>query len=123
MASTDRACLPPLSGHLKVNGRVVRELYHTNIMYWPQRNCCNPLLRQLKRPRVIHAGLCLLLFRIDGSAMDYDDNVRWTSLMAAKAHEAGAVVEAELGRLAGEEDGMSVPEVEARMTDPAQVRC
>lgn len=65
----------------------------------------------------------MLLFRIDGSAMDYDANVRWTALMASKAHGAGAAVEAELGRLAGEEDGMSVPEVEARMTDPAQVRC
>lgn len=72
---------------------------------------------------MIHAGLCVLLFRIDGSAMDYDENVLWTALMAAKAHEAGAAVEAELGRLAGEEDGMSVPEVETRMTDPAQVRC
>jgi len=41
--------------------------------------------------------------------------------MAAKAHKAGAAVEAELGKLAGEEDGMSVPEVEAKMTDPNQV--
>lgn len=31
-------------------------------------------------------------------------------------------VEAELGRLAGEEDGLSVDEKEAKMTDPAQVR-
>lgn len=30
-------------------------------------------------------------------------------------------VEAELGRLAGEEDGLSVAEKEAKMTDPAQV--
>lgn len=41
--------------------------------------------------------------------------------MAARAHEVGAAVEAELGKLAGEEDGMSIPEVEAKMTDPAQV--
>lgn len=31
-------------------------------------------------------------------------------------------VEAELGRLAGEEDGLSVAEKEAKMTDPAQVQ-
>ena len=30
-------------------------------------------------------------------------------------------MEAELGRLAGEEDGLSVAEKEAKMTDPLQV--
>lgn len=53
--------------------------------------------------------------------MEYEDNVAWTRIMAAKAHEAGTAVEAELGKLAGEEDGLSVPEVEAKMTDPDQV--
>lgn len=33
----------------------------------------------------------------------------------------GVPVEAELGRLAGKEDGLSVAEKEAKMTDPAQV--
>lgn len=54
--------------------------------------------------------------------MEYEENVAWTTLMAAKAHRAGLAVEAELGKLAGEEDGLSVPEVEAKMTDPQQVR-
>ncbi|CAM9600896.1 unnamed protein product, partial [Ectocarpus sp. 12 AP-2014] len=58
---------------------------------------------------------------IDGSAMDYEENVEWTARMAELAHGAGAAVEAELGKLAGEEDGLSVPEVEAKMTDPKQV--
>jgi len=53
--------------------------------------------------------------------MEYEGNIAWTVEMAAKAHKAGAAVEAELGKLAGEEDGMSVPEVEAKMTDPNQV--
>ena len=35
----------------------------------------------------------------------------------------GIPVEAELGRLAGEEDGLSVAEKEAKMTDPDQVCC
>ena len=61
--------------------------------------------------------------RIDGSGMEYEDNVAWTAAMATRAHRAGVAVEAELGKLAGEEDGMSVSEVEARMTDPDQVRC
>lgn len=54
--------------------------------------------------------------------MDYDANVAWTAALAAKAHELGVAVEAELGKLAGEEDGLSVPEIEAKMTDPHQVR-
>lgn len=53
--------------------------------------------------------------------MEYEENVAWTSRLAARAHGAGAAVEAELGKLAGEEDGLSVPEVEAKMTDPEQV--
>lgn len=59
--------------------------------------------------------------RIDGSAMDYEENVAWTAALATKAHGLGVAVEAELGKLAGEEDGLSVPEVEAKMTDPHQV--
>ncbi|CAM9932566.1 unnamed protein product [Choristocarpus tenellus] len=58
---------------------------------------------------------------IDGSAMAYADNVAWTSRVAAMARSSGAAVEAELGRLAGEEDGLSVTEVESRMTNPEQV--
>ncbi|CAM9337434.1 unnamed protein product [Hapterophycus canaliculatus] len=58
---------------------------------------------------------------VDGSNMEFEDNVAWTALMAARAHGAGVAVEAELGKLAGEEDGLSVSEVEAKMTDPDQV--
>lgn len=53
--------------------------------------------------------------------MEYDDNVKWTAALAAIAHEKGVAVEAELGRLAGEEDGLCVSEIEAKMTDPAKV--
>lgn len=53
--------------------------------------------------------------------MEYEENVAWTTRLATKAHRAGAAVEAELGKLAGEEDGLSIPEVEAKMTDPEQV--
>ena len=41
--------------------------------------------------------------------------------MAVLAHAFGCVVEAELGRLTGEEDGLSVDEKEGKMTDPAVV--
>jgi len=59
---------------------------------------------------------------VDGSAMPFEDNMRWTAKMAALAHDKfGCVVEAELGRLVGEEDGLSVDEKEGKMTDPASV--
>ena len=57
----------------------------------------------------------------DGSAHPYEENVAWTRRMTALAHQKGIPVEAELGRLAGEEDGLSVMEKEAKMTDPNQV--
>ena len=41
--------------------------------------------------------------------------------VAARARAAGVSVEAGLGRLAGEEAGISVDERDARMTDPAIV--
>lgn len=58
----------------------------------------------------------------DGSAKPYEENVSWTAQMTRLAHSKGVPVEAELGRLAGEEDGLSVQEKEAKMTDPLQVQ-
>ena len=45
---------------------------------------------------------------VDGSALSLEDNIRWTRKMVKIAHEAGVVVEAELGRLAGEEVGNDI---------------
>ena len=56
----------------------------------------------------------------DGSHLPYHENVVFTRTMAVMAHARQAVVEAELGRLTGTEDGLTVPEYEARFTDPAQ---
>jgi len=56
----------------------------------------------------------------DGSHLPYPDNVAYTAEMAALAHASGAAVEAELGRLSGAEDGLTVEEYEALLTDPAQ---
>jgi tagatose 1,6-diphosphate aldolase GatY/KbaY len=57
---------------------------------------------------------------VDGSHLAYADNVAFTQTMVALAHTHQAVVEAELGRLTGTEDGLTVPEYEAKFTDPAQ---
>lgn len=56
----------------------------------------------------------------DGSHLPYHENVAFTRAMVDLAHEYQATVEAELGRLTGTEDGLTVPEYEARFTDPAQ---
>jgi tagatose 1,6-diphosphate aldolase GatY/KbaY len=56
----------------------------------------------------------------DGSHLDYAANVAFTREMAGLAHARGAAAEAELGRLSGSEDGLTVEEYEAKLTDPAQ---
>lgn len=56
----------------------------------------------------------------DGSHLDYADNIAFTRTMAERAHARGAAVEAELGRISGTEDGLTVTAIEARMTDPDQ---
>lgn len=54
----------------------------------------------------------------DGSHGSPAENVDFTSKMASLARQYGAAVEAELGRLSGTEDGLTIPEYEARLTDP-----
>ena len=56
----------------------------------------------------------------DGSHFDYAGNVSFTREMAAFARTRGVAVEAELGRLAGTEDGLTIAEYESRLTDPDQ---
>ncbi|MDX2256078.1 MAG: class II fructose-bisphosphate aldolase [Pseudanabaenaceae cyanobacterium bins.39] len=56
----------------------------------------------------------------DGSPMTYEKNLEFTREMTALAHEFHAVVEAEIGRISGTEDGLTIAEKEAKMTDPLQ---
>lgn len=56
----------------------------------------------------------------DGSTLPYDENMRFTKNIVAKAALKGSGVEAELGKLSGEEDGITVDEREAQLTSPAQ---
>ncbi|MFH1312773.1 MAG: class II fructose-1,6-bisphosphate aldolase [Candidatus Eisenbacteria bacterium] len=57
---------------------------------------------------------------IDASSEEYEQNVSITSEVAGIAHTVGVSVEAELGRLAGVEDMVSVRERDASLTDPEQ---
>ncbi|BAC90474.1 class II fructose-bisphosphate aldolase [Gloeobacter violaceus] len=58
----------------------------------------------------------------DGSHLPYQQNLEFTRQMTRLAHSFGAAVEAEIGRISGSEDGLSVSELEAKMTDPLQAR-
>lgn len=56
----------------------------------------------------------------DGSPMSYKDNLKFTRDMTMLSHQFHAVVEAEIGRISGTEDGLTIAEKEAKMTDPIQ---
>ena len=59
---------------------------------------------------------------IDYSSHSFEENVAESKRVAEYAHERGAVVEAELGTLAGIEDAVSVDADKAMFTDPDQVQ-
>jgi tagatose 1,6-diphosphate aldolase GatY/KbaY len=66
----------------------------------------------------IAAGLTSIM--ADGSALDYRENIEFTRAIVNKCVAVDGTVEAELGKLSGEEDGLSVAEREAQLTDPDQ---
>jgi ketose-bisphosphate aldolase len=78
-------------------------------------------LDHCKDPKEIDA--CLELgyssVMIDGSHLEFEQNIALTRAVVERAHAAGAWVEAELGALAGDEDSSGDVEVGA-MTDPDQ---
>ena len=57
---------------------------------------------------------------IDGSKYPFEENIRITKEVVDYAHSKGVVVEAELGRLAGIEDAVSVSEKDAIYTNPEE---
>ncbi|KAM1938337.1 hypothetical protein FF1_015948 [Malus domestica] len=56
----------------------------------------------------------------DGSHLSFTENVSYTKFVAFFAHSKGVLVEAELGRLSGTEDDLTVEDYEARLTDVKQ---
>ncbi len=57
---------------------------------------------------------------IDGSKYPFEENVKLTSKVVEAAHSVGVTVEAELGKLGGNEDDVSVDEREAKFTNPEE---
>jgi tagatose 1,6-diphosphate aldolase GatY/KbaY len=56
----------------------------------------------------------------DGSPLPYEQNLIFTREMTKLSHANGAVVEAEIGRISGTEDGLTIEEKAAKMTDPLE---
>lgn len=59
---------------------------------------------------------------IDGSKHPFDENIALVKEVVDYAHPRGVSVEAELGRLAGVEDNISVSEKDAIFTNPAEAK-
>jgi fructose-bisphosphate aldolase class II len=59
---------------------------------------------------------------IDGSKHPFEENIALTRKVADYAHPRGVTVEAELGKLAGVEDNVSVSAKDAIFTNPDQAR-
>lgn len=59
---------------------------------------------------------------IDGSHYDLENNIAVTKEIVKVAHAAGVSVEAEIGRLSGVEDNISVSERDAMYTDPQEAK-
>ncbi|GAY49521.1 hypothetical protein CUMW_119770 [Citrus unshiu] len=57
---------------------------------------------------------------VDGSHLPFKDNISHTKYISFLAHSKGMLVEAELGRLSGTEDGLTVEDYEAKLTDVNQ---
>ena len=59
---------------------------------------------------------------VDGSKHPFEENIALTKQVVEYAHAHGVVVEAELGKLAGVEDNISVDERSAKFTDPSEAQ-
>jgi fructose/tagatose bisphosphate aldolase len=101
---------------------------------YPLVSCCIAAAKHAKVPVTVHLDhgseetavidsleLGFDSVMVDGSHLAFEDNVAFTKKVADIAHAKGMTVEAELGRLSGTEDGLSVEEYEAQFTDLNQV--
>ncbi|KAK9664682.1 hypothetical protein RND81_14G060900 [Saponaria officinalis] len=101
----------------------------------PLVSCCLSAAKQANVPVTVHfdhgtskqelleileLGVDSLM--VDGSHLSFDDNVLYTNYIASLAHKKNIFVEAELGRLSGTEDDLTVEEYEAKLTDVDQAR-
>lgn len=117
------------------NSPVMLQLHPSALHYGgsPLVALCLEAARQSKIPIVLHLdhsteksdiqqalGIGFNSIMADGSNLEYNQNLAFTQQMVELAHAQGVAVEAELGRLSGSEDDLSVSDYEARLTDPDQ---
>lgn len=58
---------------------------------------------------------------VDGSHLPFEENMSYTKFIANAAHAKNLLVEAELGRLSGTEDDLTIEDYDARLTNVTQV--
>lgn len=58
---------------------------------------------------------------VDGSHLSFTENLSYTKSITELARSKNIMVEAELGRLSGTEDGLTVEDYEAKLTNVNQV--
>ncbi|MCL4515265.1 MAG: class II fructose-1,6-bisphosphate aldolase [Firmicutes bacterium] len=68
--------------------------------------------------RCIKAGFSAVM--VDGSKLPFDENAALVKKVVDVAHAVGVSVEAELGKIGGTEDNITVSQREALMTDPEE---
>ncbi|KAJ8753715.1 hypothetical protein K2173_026391 [Erythroxylum novogranatense] len=66
----------------------------------------------------LHLGFDSVM--VDGSHLSLSDNISYTKFISHLAHSKNVMVEAELGRLSGTEDDLTVEDYEAMLTDVNQ---
>ena len=95
--------------------------------------CCLEAAREAVVPMSVHLDHCssettitkaltadISSIMADGSHLTFERNIDFSRRMAALATSKRKTVEAELGRLSGTEDGITVAERKACLTDPDQ---
>ena len=70
--------------------------------------------------KCIRAGFSSVM--IDGSKLPFEENVALTNKVVEAARAVGVSVEAEIGKIGGTEDDISVDEREAMLTDPDEAK-
>jgi tagatose 1,6-diphosphate aldolase GatY/KbaY len=118
-----------------LNSPVMLQIHPSSLKYGgsPLIALCLEAARSAKVPIAVHldhstsvtaiqtalaAGMTSVM--ADGSPFPYSENLAFTKEMTELAHAHGAAVEAEIGRISGTEDGLTVEEKSALMTDPYQ---
>ncbi|XP_052722736.1 uncharacterized protein LOC108345567 isoform X2 [Vigna angularis] len=92
--------------------------------------CCISAAKQASVPITVHfdhgtskqdlveaLDLGFSSIMVDGSHLSFNENAAYTKFITLLAHSKNMLVEAELGRLSGTEDDLTVEEFEARLTD------